>query len=104
MQRLSAPLRHLRPFRVDEATPQKGCFLACLCNIDIPPGNSLRLFCYPSHREEEVRNILSSLNEAYLYGSGNSSEPLCEGDEIHVKLLSGLEKHEDTKEDELKLK
>ena len=102
-----APLRqHVnRAFNITEKIPQEGCFLACLCTIDRQPEYSqLRLFCYPSHKQSEVRNILCSTKEAFLFGSGNSLEPLCPGDGIDVILLKGLEAHEDTEEDELRLR
>lgn len=95
-------------FRITGRIPQAGCFFACLCttNTEYLPlgGYCLQCFCCPLHVESRVKEIIRSTEGAILYGGGESSEPLCPDDVIHISLLKGLGADGHTTDDETQLR
>lgn len=94
--------------RLTDNVPLEAGFFACLCTSGKnSPGESLlRYCCYPIALEESVRKKICSAFDVFRYDYGNSSQPLCRGDVIHVALRKGLEpsNYEDALEDKLLLR
>ena len=82
-----------RADRLTEHVPQDAGFFACLCRSgNRSPGESmLRYCCYPIDLEKPVRNSICDAFDVFSYGYGNSLEPLCPDNLIHLTLRKGLE-------------
>ena len=85
--------------RADSLTqrfPLNAGFFACLCRSGNIAGKSmLRYCCYPIALERPVRKSICDAFDVFSYGYGNSWEPLCPDDVIHLELGKGLEPTDD---------
>lgn len=100
--------RKRNAFRITGRIPQAGCFfahLSCVKTEHLPPGwYNLHHFCCPLHKVSRVEEIIRTAEGVILYGGGESQEPLCVDDEIHISLQNGLEADERTQDDQTQLR
>lgn len=100
--------RKRNAFRITGRIPQAGCFfahLSCVKTEHLPPGwYNLHHFCCPLHKVSRVEEIIRTAEGVILYGGGESQEPLCVDDEIHISLQNGLEADKCTQDDQTQLR
>ena len=77
--------------RLTQHVPLNAGFFACLCRSGNIAGESmLRYCCYPIALKEPVRKKICAAFDVFSYGYGDSLEPLCPDDVIHLELRNGL--------------
>ena len=85
-----------RADRLTQHFPLNVGFFACLCRSGTIAGKSmLRYCCYPIALEQPVRKSICAAFDVFSYGYGNSLEPLCPDDVIHLELGKGLKPTDD---------
>ena len=82
--------------RLTQQFPLYAGFFACLCRSNNIAGKSLLKYCcYPIALEEPVKKRICAEFDVFSYGYGNSLEPLCPDDMIHLELREGLKPNDD---------